>query len=98
MFLVLFEDSAAMIGLAIAFLGILLGQLTGNPYFDGTASVIMHMELEFILVNVSADFVDSTPAAEVEIVIHKMDGQIKQAFPEVKRVFIEAESRVVKKN
>lgn len=147
MFLVLFEDSAAMIGLAIAFLGIFLGQITANPYFDGAASVIiglilgataillahetkglligesaskeivqkireivssykeienvneiltMHMGPEFVLVNISADFVDSTPAADVERVIHQMDSKIKQGFPEVKRVFIEAESRLVK--
>lgn len=146
MFLVLFEDSAAMIGLAIAFLGILLGQLTANPYFDGIASLMiglilgataillayetkglligesarreivqkireivssykeienvneiltMHMGPEFILVNISADFVDSTPAANVENVIYKMDSQIKGIFPEVKRIFIEAESRSV---
>jgi cation diffusion facilitator family transporter len=148
MFLVLFEDSAAMIGLAIAFLGIFLGQITGNPYFDGVASVLiglilgitatllayetkglligesasreivqkireivasykeienvneiltMHMGPEYVLVNISADFVDSTPAANVEIVISKMDGQIKQTFPEVKRIFIEAEARLVKR-
>jgi cation diffusion facilitator family transporter len=38
-FLVLFEDSAALIGLAIAFLGTLLAQLLGNPLYDGLASV-----------------------------------------------------------
>lgn len=41
MFVVLFEDSAAMAGLIIAFLGVLLGQLTGNAYFDGGASVVI---------------------------------------------------------
>lgn len=38
-FTVLFEDTAAMLGLVVAFVGILLGQITGNPYFDGAASV-----------------------------------------------------------
>lgn len=41
LFVVLFEDSAAMLGLIIAFLGILLGQITGNPYFDGAASILI---------------------------------------------------------
>lgn len=41
LFVVLFEDSAAMLGLLVAFVGILLGQLTGIPQFDGIASVII---------------------------------------------------------
>ena len=45
MFVVLFEDSAAMIGLAVAFLGVLLGHLTQNPYFDGAASVVIGLIL-----------------------------------------------------
>jgi len=38
-FLVLFEDSAAMLGLVVAFAGLLAGQLTGIAMFDGLASV-----------------------------------------------------------
>jgi cation diffusion facilitator family transporter len=38
-FTVLFEDSAALLGLAIAFVGILAAQLTGIPQFDGVASI-----------------------------------------------------------
>jgi cation diffusion facilitator family transporter len=45
MFVVLFEDTAAMLGLVVAFLGILLGQLTGNPHFDGAASVVIGLIL-----------------------------------------------------
>lgn len=41
LFTVVLEDTAAEIGLALAFLGTLLGQLTGNPYFDGIASVLI---------------------------------------------------------
>jgi len=44
-FLVLFEDSAALLGLVVAFCGILLGHLTGIPYFDGGASVIIGLIL-----------------------------------------------------
>jgi len=40
-FVVLFEDSAAMLGLMVAFLGIYLTQLTGILYLDGLASVII---------------------------------------------------------
>ena len=41
LFTVVLEDSAAEIGLALAFLGTLLGHVTGNPYFDGIASVLI---------------------------------------------------------
>lgn len=40
-FVVLFEDSAAMLGLAAAFLGILLSQMTGSLWLDGAASLII---------------------------------------------------------
>ncbi|MFT5350833.1 MAG: cation diffusion facilitator family transporter [Planctomycetota bacterium] len=49
-FVVLFEDSAAMLGLVVAFIGIALTQYTGILYFDGMASVI----IGFILVGTAA--------------------------------------------
>ena len=45
LFVVLFEDSAAMIGLAVAFLGVLLSQLTGIHEFDGIASIVIGLVL-----------------------------------------------------
>ena len=45
LFVVLFEDSAAMLGLATAFIGILLGQVTGNPLYDGAASIVIGLIL-----------------------------------------------------
>lgn len=45
LFVVLFEDSAALLGLVVAFLGILLGQITGISEFDGIASVIIGLIL-----------------------------------------------------
>jgi len=143
-FVVLFEDSAAMLGLVVAFLGVLLSQVTGILVFDGIASVIiglillgtsiwlayetkglligerastavirgirsalagrenienvnevltMHMGPDFILVNISVDFKDSISAKLVETDIAEVDRSIKQKFPEIKRVFIEAEKR-----
>jgi cation diffusion facilitator family transporter len=144
MFVVLFEDTAAMLGLIVAFLGIFLGQITGNPYFDGAASVLiglilggtaiwlavethglligeganpevvatirgivgrhgviehvneiatMHMGPEYLLVNLSVDFSSTASADDVESVVRQLDGELKAALPEVKRVFIEAEAR-----
>jgi len=45
LFVVLFEDSAAMAGLVVAMVGIALVQITGIPYFDGLASVIIGLIL-----------------------------------------------------
>ena len=45
MFVVLLEDSAALLGLLVAFVGIGLGQLTGIPYFDGGASIVIGLIL-----------------------------------------------------
>ncbi|MEW8083196.1 MAG: cation diffusion facilitator family transporter [Candidatus Thiodiazotropha endolucinida] len=144
-FVVLFEDTAAMLGLIVAFAGVALTQITGSYLFDGTASIIiglilvgtavwlayetkglligesanmavvqgirkmandidvveyvnevltMHMGPDFVLVNMSVDFRDSVSADEVERAIGGMDGMIKQHFPQVKRIFIEAEKRL----
>ena len=41
LFVVLFEDSAAMLGLLVAFAGVLLTHLTGNLFFDGVASILI---------------------------------------------------------
>ena len=143
-FVVLFEDSAAMLGLLVAFFGVWLGDVTGNPVFDGIASIIiglilggtaawlayetkglligeranrevvagirrivraqpavrhvnevltMHMGPEFILVNISVDFADKLRTGDIEETVAHMDHLIKTSFPNVKRVFVEAEAQ-----
>ncbi|MEE4252642.1 MAG: cation diffusion facilitator family transporter [Desulfuromusa sp.] len=145
---VLFEDSAAMLGLFVALVGVTLTHLTGSFYYDGTASILigliligtaiwlaretkglligesadpqivqgiqemvqgnsivegineiltMHVGPDFILVTLSADFIDSASSVDVEEQVAKLDQQIKARFPRVKRVFIEAEKMVRKK-
>jgi cation diffusion facilitator family transporter len=145
MFVVLFEDTAAMLGLLVAFVGIALTQITGIPYFDGTASIVigliligtavwlayetkslligesanrpvikgireilksnrlveyvnevltMHMGPDFILANLSVDFRDHATADDIESVIAEMDQAIKKQYPQIKRIFIEAEKRL----
>ena len=144
LFVVLFEDSAAMLGLVVAFVGIALAQITGEPRWDGVASVMvglilaataiwlayetkslligesadrstirgiraltdaqegihhvnevltLHMGPEYILVNISIEFADSLAVGQIEKIIQTIDHSIKESYPFVKRVFIEAEER-----
>jgi cation diffusion facilitator family transporter len=44
-FVVLAEDSAALLGILVAFLGVLLGHTLRNPYLDGAASIIIGLIL-----------------------------------------------------
>lgn len=143
-FVVLFEDSAAMLGLLVALVGIALTQYTGFLYFDGLASILigcilvgtaiwlayetkglligesanrhvvqgirtilrtspcinhvnevltMHMGPDFILVNLSVNFDDSINAGDIESTIADLDLEIRRQYPQIKRIFIEAEKR-----
>jgi cation diffusion facilitator family transporter len=49
-FIVLFEDTADLLGLLVAFAGVYLGHLLNNPYLDGIASIIIGL----ILISISA--------------------------------------------
>ncbi|ARV58380.1 cation transporter [Nostocales cyanobacterium HT-58-2] len=49
-FTVLFEDSAAILGLLVALLGIFLEHLFNNVYFDGIASIIIGVILAIVAI------------------------------------------------
>ena len=144
LFVVLFEDSAALTGLAIAFLGILMTDITGILIFDAVASILiglilgataiwlayetkslligesadpevanrireiaeaypeinrvnevltLHMGPDYILVNMSVDYLDTATAGQIEIITAEMTRRLKSELPRVKRVFAEAEPR-----
>jgi cation diffusion facilitator family transporter len=44
-FIVLLENGAAMVGLVVAGIGLMLAHLTGNPFWDGAASVLIGLIL-----------------------------------------------------
>lgn len=141
-FVVLFEDSAALLGLVVAMVGLMFAQVTGDYWWDGVASVVigfilggtaiwlavetkglligegadqetilgiksllidqegidhlnevltLHMGPEFILVTVSVRFSRDMQVGQLEKVVQNVDASIKDAYPFVKRVFIEAE-------
>ena len=52
----------------------------------------MHLGPQDILLNISLDFKDAMPSGNVETTISELETSIKSKFPEIKRVFIEAQS------
>jgi len=142
-FTVLFEDTAAVLGLMIAFFGIYLADVLDMPVLDGVASIgigivlaitaallayeckglligegaaphvvngirdivdadprikltneilTLHLGPMDVLLNISLDFVDEIDANDVEAAISELEARIKQQFPEITRIFIEAQS------
>ncbi len=143
LFTVLFEDSAAMLGLIVAFLALGLGQAFDLPALDAIGSIViglilamtaallayeskglligesarpavtegilalareqwgvarvnelltMHLAPRQVLLNISLDFDDHLSAAELEEVVSELERRIRGAYPEVNRVFIEAQN------
>ena len=53
----------------------------------------MHMGPRDVLLNLSLDFRSALTSDEVEAEVARLERQIKAAFPEITRIFIEAEAR-----
>ena len=49
-FTVLFEDTAALLGLIVALAGVYLAQVFNNPFFDGAASIVIGIILALVAV------------------------------------------------
>ena len=143
-FTVLFEDSAAMLGLVAAMVGLLLAEHYADPVYDALASITisvilactatvlayeskglligeaaskevrtgirrilgqernilsineiltMHLGPEDVLLTISLDFADSMSSRDVEDVISMLETRIKEKYPEIARIFIEAQSK-----
>ena len=52
----------------------------------------MHLSPEDILLNISFDFKDAMSSGNVETTISALEKDIKNKYPEIKCVFIEAQS------
>ncbi|RPI35986.1 MAG: cation transporter [Methanoregulaceae archaeon] len=143
LYTVVLEDSAAMLGLVFAFLGIFLGHLFNNAYLDGVASIViglllmsvagilasrtmglllgegvtpdelediwtrvesdpaveragmiltMYMGPHDLLVNMGVCFAAGTTAEQMHEAIRRIETDLKKAYPQINRVYIEAES------
>lgn len=143
LYTVVLEDSAALLGLIFAFVGIFLGHLFNNPYLDGFASIAigillmavaailssrsaglllgegmnpyelqdikkhinldpdventrdiltMYMGPDDVLVNMGVVFRTDISAEHMHDAIHRIEQNLQNAYPQIKRVYIEAES------
>ncbi|MGZ8892850.1 MAG: cation diffusion facilitator family transporter [Halobacteriota archaeon] len=143
LYVVVLEDSAALLGLIFAFLGIFLGHLLNNVYLDGAASIAigvllmsvagilasrtmglllgegvnpdeladirrrvesdpavdragdiltMYMGPHDLLVNMGVSFAAGTTAEQMHEAIRRIEADLRSAYPETNRVYIEAES------
>jgi cation diffusion facilitator family transporter len=50
LFVVLFEDSAALLGLLVALFGVAMAQVTGNPAYDAVATILIGVILAVVAV------------------------------------------------
>lgn len=85
-FSVLLEDSTALIGLIIAFCGILLGQLTGIPYFDGIASILIGLLLCLVAWLMGYETKELIIGEAVDEETHKGICRIVEAEPNVEKM------------
>jgi cation diffusion facilitator family transporter len=76
LFTVVFEDSAALLGLCVAFLGVLLSDLLHAPVLDGAASVVIGL----ILVSAAVWLAEESRSL---LVGETADPEIVQAFREI---------------
>jgi cation diffusion facilitator family transporter len=141
-FIVLLENGAAMAGILAAAAGLALSQATGNPLFDGAASIVIglilavtatllakeskalligeaadpdlvecirgvaaahagiagvgvvltvHSAPDQITAMLSADFVDTISAGEVERIVADIEVEVARRWPQVRRMFIRPE-------
>lgn len=141
LFVIIYEDGAALAGLLIALAGIYFGSTYNMPMLDGLASVLiglllafvavilatesrklligesaapymiekiyqivnddkdvqtlsrpltMHMAPDDILLALDVQFTSSTGGSTVPNTVRRLETNIRQAFPEIKRIYIEA--------
>lgn len=142
LFTVLFEDTAALLGLLVALIALALSEYLNLPVLDAVASIIisiilavtagllafeckglltgegaseqvitginqiiddcpgikhvnevltLHLGAQDVLLTISLDFEDNLSSGDVEEAISALESRIKGIFPEIRRVFIEAQ-------
>lgn len=83
---VLAEDSAALVGLAIAFLGILLHQLTGDSMYDAVGSLLIGMLLGVVALFLISRNHRYLVGEEPNETARKSVGDALTSHPEIERI------------
>ena len=148
-FAILFEDTADVAGIVVAFIGVYVGHMLENPYIDGIAAIVigamliitsfmlvyqskrlligesadpelirqvvdisqadpavdmvkppltMHLGPNDILLALGINFNKELNSGEVAAAIDRIEKAIRDKYPEVKKIFIEAKSITYFKN
>jgi divalent metal cation (Fe/Co/Zn/Cd) transporter len=84
-FTVFLEDSAGLAGTFLAFLGIFLGRMLHNPYFDPIASIVIGVLL-------TRGYSVGARKQKLESAIARLETHIRQKEPTIKKMFLEPDS------
>lgn len=148
-FMILFEDSAALLGVAIAAMGVFLNEALGEPRLDGVAAILigvvlmvvawvlvresrslllgesadseivdsvlaiakaesaiehvqrpltMHFGPDQVLLNLDVQFRPGLSSEQIEAAVDRVEAAIRREHPNIKRIFVEAEAIVARKD
>ena len=86
LFTVVFEDTAAVIGLLTAFIGIFLSEMTGNLMFDGLASICIGLLLMIVAFFLARESKDLLIGEGVDRITLKHMQEIVTAHDDVEKV------------
>lgn len=82
----LYKDAAATTGVLIAALGLFLVQVTGNPIFDGLASVVIGIILIYVAFMLGREARDLLLGSAAPRRVRRAIREAMEEFPEVRRV------------
>jgi len=85
-FVVLFEDSAAMLGLFAAFIGVFLSQVTGNLIYDGLASIVIGLILGGTAIWLAYETKGLLIGESADLTVVKEIKKIVGSYPQVEHV------------
>ncbi len=82
----LYEDAAATTGVVVAALGLFIVQVTGNPIFDGLASVVIGIILIYVALMLGREARDLLLGSAAPHRVRTMIEEAISSFPEVRQI------------
>jgi hypothetical protein len=91
------EDSAALLGIAIAGIGKITKRLLNSSKKYPKLTRTMHLAPQDVLVTIEVNLIDGLDTDRIETVIENIEQKVKQAIPYVNpaKVFVELEREKV---